>query len=96
MKDSCEKIQHLGAGKDESGSSDEPDKKVSLKNIDTTLKEVKVEYAEVEKFLRRWYGEEVKPKEKEEEKEKEPEKKKEEKSSPEQPKAKEEPAKEKK
>lgn len=91
MKDSCEKIQHLGAGKDESGSSDEPDKKVSLKSIDTTLKEVKVEYAEVETFLRGWYGEEVKPKEKEEEKE--PEKKKEEK---EQPKAKEEPAKEKK
>jgi osomolarity two-component system phosphorelay intermediate protein YPD1 len=63
VKDGCEKIQHYGAGKDESGSTDEPDEKVSLKKIDTTLKEVKVEYAKVEKFLRRYYGEEVKEEE---------------------------------
>ncbi|KAJ5090257.1 hypothetical protein N7532_008941 [Penicillium argentinense] len=60
VKDGCEKIQHFGAGKDESGTADEPDESVSLKNIDKTLKEVKVEYAKVEKFLRRFYGEEVK------------------------------------
>lgn len=60
VKDGCEKIQHYGARKDETGATDEPDDQVSLKNIDTTLKEVKVEYAKVEKFLRRFYGEEVK------------------------------------
>lgn len=60
VKDGCEKIQHFGAGKDETGSADEPDKEVSLKSIATTLKEVKVEYAKVEKFLRRYYGEELK------------------------------------
>lgn len=76
VKDACEKIQHYGAGKDESGSTDEPDEKVSLKKIDTTLKEVKVEYAKVEKFLRRYYGEEVKEEEpkKEEPKKEEPKK----------------------
>lgn len=63
VKDACEKIQHYGAGKDESGSTDEPDETVSLKKIDTTLKEVKVEYAKVEKFLRRYYGEEIKEEE---------------------------------
>lgn len=71
VKDGCEKIQHFGAGKDESGTIDEPDESVSLKNIDNTLKEVKVEYAKIEKFLRRFYGEEVKdePEAKEEKKE---------------------------
>lgn len=76
IKDSCEKIQHYGAGKDETGAVDEPDEEVSLKNIKSTLAEVKVEYKDVEKFLRRFYGEKVKaeeePKKKgEEEKEKE-------------------------
>lgn len=82
VKDGCEKIQHFGAGKDEAGTVDEPDESVSLKNIDNTLKEVKVEYAKVEKFLRRFYGEEIKdePEAKEEKKEeKKDEEKKEEK-----------------
>ena len=57
VKDGCEKIQHFGAGKDETGSVNEPDESVSLKKIDATLKEVKTEYAKVEKFLRRYYGE---------------------------------------
>ncbi|KAJ6127310.1 hypothetical protein N7523_002922 [Penicillium sp. IBT 18751x] len=75
VKDACEKIQHYGAGKDESGSTDEPDETVSFKKIDTTLKEVKVEYAKVEKFLRRYYGEEVKEEEpKKEEPKEEPKK----------------------
>ncbi|KAJ5105285.1 hypothetical protein NUU61_002632 [Penicillium alfredii] len=65
VKDGCEKIQHYGAGKDETGAVDEPDDEVSLKNIDTTLKEVKVEYAKVENFLRRLYGEDIKPVEEE-------------------------------
>lgn len=82
VKDACEKIQHLGAGKDEAGTVDEPDENVSLKNIDNTVQEVKVEYAKVERFLRRFYGEELeeepevkeeKKAEKEEKKEKETE-----------------------
>jgi osomolarity two-component system phosphorelay intermediate protein YPD1 len=77
VKDSCEKIQHYGAGKDEAGVVDEPDNEVSLKHIQSTLTDVKADYAEVEKFLRRFYGEEVKPeeedkREKETKKEEEP------------------------
>lgn len=101
VKDACEKIQHFGAGKDEAGTVDEPDESVSLKNIDNTLKEVKVEYAKVEKFLRRFYGEEIKdepePEAKEEKKEeKKGEEKKEEKKDVEkkEEKKKEEPSKE--
>jgi osomolarity two-component system phosphorelay intermediate protein YPD1 len=96
VKDACEKIQHYGAGKDESGSIDEPDDEVSLKKIGTTLKEVNVEYAKVEKFLRRYYGEEVKeeePKKEEpmaEPKEKSKEEPKKESSQKEEPKPKEE------
>ncbi|KAJ5388133.1 hypothetical protein N7509_010674 [Penicillium cosmopolitanum] len=60
VKDGCEKIQHFGAGKDEAGTTDEPDENVSLKNIDNTLQEVKVEFVKVERFLRRFYGEELK------------------------------------
>lgn len=73
IKDGCEKIQHFGAGKDETGTTDEPDEAVSLKNIDDTLKEVITEYAKVEKFLRRFFGEEIK--EEEEPKESKDEKK---------------------
>ncbi|KAJ5322880.1 hypothetical protein N7452_011169 [Penicillium brevicompactum] len=65
VKDGCEKIQHFGAGKDETGTIDEPDKEVSLKAIKKTLDEVVVAYRKVEKLLRRYYGEEV-PEEKEE------------------------------
>ncbi|KAJ5928674.1 hypothetical protein N7466_007630 [Penicillium verhagenii] len=80
VKDGCEKIQHYGARKDETGSTSEPDDKVSLKKIDTTVKDVKIAYAKVERFLRRYYGEELKPEEeKKEEKEEKEEKKEEEK-----------------
>ncbi|PYI00558.1 phosphotransmitter protein Ypd1 [Aspergillus sclerotiicarbonarius CBS 121057] len=57
VKDACEKIQHYGAGKDETGSTDEPDKKTSLSRIEKTLTQVKVDYKEVEAFLRKYYGE---------------------------------------
>lgn len=70
VKDSCEKIQHYGAGKDEAGVVDEPDDEVSLKHIQTTLTDVEADYAEVEKFLRRFYGEEVKPEEEDKKEEK--------------------------
>ncbi|MCJ1433122.1 hypothetical protein MMC27_002481 [Xylographa pallens] len=55
VKDSCEKIQHYGAGKDESGTNDEPDDDKSLRRIKETLAVLKVDYAEVEKKLRVFY-----------------------------------------
>ncbi|KAJ5776088.1 uncharacterized protein N7511_001099 [Penicillium nucicola] len=70
VKDGCEKIQHFGASKDETGTIDEPDTEVSLKAIQKTLDDVKIAYRKVEKLLRRYYGEEVKD---EEEKKPEPE-----------------------
>jgi osomolarity two-component system phosphorelay intermediate protein YPD1 len=59
VRDGCEKIQHFGNGLDENGSGKLSDE-VALKNTEKTLKEVEVEYNKVEKFLRRFYGEEVK------------------------------------
>ena len=55
VKDSCEKIQHYGAHKDESGTVDEVDDALCLHRIKTTLAKVKVEYAEVEKVLKHFY-----------------------------------------
>lgn len=57
VKEACEKIQHYGAGKDETGSTKQPDEKVSLQNIQNTLTEVKKDYKEVEAALRKFYGE---------------------------------------
>ncbi|KAF3389491.1 Multistep phosphorelay regulator 1 [Penicillium rolfsii] len=59
VRDGCEKIQHFGNGHDENGSGKLADE-VALKNTEKTLKEVEIEYNKVEKFLRRFYGEEVK------------------------------------
>lgn len=87
VKDGCEKIQHFGAGKDETGTSDEPDKQVCVKNIADTLVDVKKAYFKVERFLRRYYGEEVPA---EEEKEEKPAPKEESKEEKEQPKKEEE------
>ena len=57
VKDSCEKIQHYGQHKDETGTIDEPDPKKCLNLIQKTLDAVKIDYAEVEKVLRRYYHE---------------------------------------
>lgn len=59
VKDSCEKIQHYGQHKDETGTIDEPDSTKCLDRIRKTLDGVKVEYAEVEKVLKRFYHERV-------------------------------------
>jgi len=56
VKDSCEKIQHYGAQKDEAGTEDEPDEKKCLDRIKETLVAVKEEYIDVEKVLRKFYG----------------------------------------
>jgi len=57
VKDSCEKIQHFGANKDETGTKDEPNDDVCLKRLETTIKQAKQEFAEVEKVLRNFYSE---------------------------------------
>lgn len=59
VKDSCEKIQHYGQHKDETGTIEEPDDAKCLGRIKKTLDVVRVEYAEVEKVLRRFYHEHV-------------------------------------
>jgi osomolarity two-component system phosphorelay intermediate protein YPD1 len=58
VKDSCEKIQHFGAQKDETGTKDEPDDAVSLKKIEAAIKKAKVDYSIAEEKLRVYYGEE--------------------------------------
>lgn len=55
VKDSCEKIQHYGAHKDEAGTRDEKDDKVCLDRVRKTLEQVMKEYAEVEKMLKDYY-----------------------------------------
>ena len=57
IKDGCEKIQHFGAMKDETGTVDEPDRTKCLSLIQATLDEVKGEYLEVSALLRRFYSE---------------------------------------
>lgn len=56
VKDSCEKIQHYGQKKDEAGTEDEPDEEKCLERIKDSLVQVKEEYAEVEKVLRKFYA----------------------------------------
>lgn len=57
VKDSCEKIQHFGANKDESGTKDEPNDDICLKRLETTIKQAGQEFAEVEKVLKKFYSE---------------------------------------
>lgn len=57
VKDACEKIQHFGARKDESGAADEPDDNQSLANIKLTLKRVREDYNEVARVLKKYYEE---------------------------------------
>jgi len=58
VKDSCEKIQHFGARKDESGTRDEPDDDVSLRNCKKTVEEAKKQFQEAEVVLKRFYRDE--------------------------------------
>jgi osomolarity two-component system phosphorelay intermediate protein YPD1 len=57
VKASCEIIQQLGAKKDESGSRSEPNDAISLSKLEKQIAVTKLEYEEVEKELRRFYGE---------------------------------------
>lgn len=56
VKDSCEKIQHYGQKKDESGTTDEPDENLCISRIRATLVIVKAQYQEVEKVLKKFYA----------------------------------------
>lgn len=55
VKDSCEKIQHFGAHKDETGTREEPDDDVCLKRLEKTIKQAKTEFTEVERTLKKFY-----------------------------------------
>jgi osomolarity two-component system phosphorelay intermediate protein YPD1 len=56
VKDSCEKIQHFGARKNETGDRDEPDDDVSLSKCKTTIAQAKQEFKDAEARLRNFYG----------------------------------------
>lgn len=57
VKDSCEKIQHYGANKDETGTNDVPDNDLCLERIKKTMAPLKHDYSEAESILRRFYHE---------------------------------------
>jgi len=58
VKDSCEKIQHFGANKDETGTKDQVDDEVCLASLKVTIAQAKEEFKEVERLLRRFYHDE--------------------------------------
>lgn len=55
VKDSCEKIQHYGAHKDDVGQPTSMEDMVLLKKIKATVATVKVEYKEAERILKQFY-----------------------------------------
>lgn len=57
VKDSCEKIQNIGARKDASGMKDEPDDKKSLNLLKDIVETTKEELDEVETIMKQWFGE---------------------------------------
>jgi len=59
VKDGCEKIQHYGAKKDDTGTKDEPSEDICLDRIKEILVLVRAQYEEAEKVLKEFY--EAKP-----------------------------------
>jgi osomolarity two-component system phosphorelay intermediate protein YPD1 len=55
VKDHCEKIQHLGAGKTETGENTRWDEEALLKKIRDILPQLKSDCADVEKRLQSFY-----------------------------------------
>jgi len=55
VKDSCEKIQHFGARKDETGQVDVEDDELSLSRLQTTIAKAKTEFYEAERALKQFY-----------------------------------------
>jgi len=58
VKDSCEKIQHFGAKKDETGTRDVEDDKECLDNSHRTITQAKQEFLIAEKLLKKFYHDE--------------------------------------
>lgn len=56
IKESCEKIQHLGHRKDEKGEKEESED-YCIKAISIELKSLREEYKRCERALRKFYGE---------------------------------------
>ncbi|KAH7382172.1 signal transduction histidine kinase [Pyrenochaeta sp. MPI-SDFR-AT-0127] len=54
VKDSCEKIQNFGSQKDETGLKDISEEE-SRKKLASTIKQAKVEFAEVKEVLKKFY-----------------------------------------
>ena len=55
VKDSCEKIQNLGAKKDTTGHHDEAEAEC-LKQLKPIIEEAKTQFTEVESLLKRYYN----------------------------------------
>jgi len=58
VRDSCEKVQNLGARKDETGNEEQLDDKKSLKAIRENADKAKADLKVAEKLLRKFFGEE--------------------------------------
>lgn len=55
VKDECEKIQHWGAQKDETGNNPEPDDAKNLRLIKESLKKVRTNVDEVNTLMVKYY-----------------------------------------
>jgi len=58
VQSSCEKIQHYGHKKDETGTNDITESE-GLEKLKTTIAQAKKEFAEVEKVLKLFYHDEA-------------------------------------
>lgn len=56
VKDECEKIQHYGQKKDETGTIDEPDEDKCLKLIGESITKAKTAYDEVKRLMEQYYA----------------------------------------
>ena len=57
VKDQCERIQHFGAKKDETGTGDIQDEEYCLRMISEALTEARKTFNEVAALMRQYYGE---------------------------------------
>ena len=57
VRDECEKIQHYGHKKDETGEKDEPDESKCLRLIGDSLSKAKVHYKAVNELMKQFYAE---------------------------------------
>lgn len=56
VKDQCEKIQHYGHKKDETGTVDEPDEAKLLRLIKASVTEAKDAYEVVSRLMKAYYA----------------------------------------